>query len=42
VESDADKAEKYAKLFYYQGLMMAGLPIEDPVAYSDLVCEFMR
>ncbi len=42
VETNQAKAERYAKLFYYQGLMMAGLPIDDPIAYSDLVCELMR
>jgi molecular chaperone HtpG len=40
-ESDRDKAAKYAEVLYNQALLMAGLPIEDPVAYSDLVLGLM-
>lgn len=42
VESDPEKAKKYAELLYCQGLLMANLPLEDPTAYTDLVCELMR
>lgn len=35
-------AEKYAQLLYCQGLLMANLPLEDPTAYTDLVCELMK
>ena len=31
---DADKVAKYAELLYDQALLIAGLPIEDPVAYA--------
>lgn len=41
IEADMQKAEKYAKLLYCQGLLMAGLPLEDPTAYTDLVCELL-
>ncbi len=40
-QEDNDRAEKLAQLFYCQGLLIAGLTIEDPVAYSALVCEFL-
>jgi molecular chaperone HtpG len=40
-ESDRDKAAKYAEVLYNQALLMAGLQIEDPVAYSDLVLGLM-
>lgn len=39
--SDTEKAKKYAELLYQQGLLMANLPLEDPTAYSDLVCSLM-
>lgn len=42
MEADAEKAKKYAELLYCQGLLMANLPLEDPTAYTDLVCELMR
>ena len=42
MEDDAEKAKKYAELLYCQGLLMANLPLEDPTAYTDLVCELMK
>ncbi len=38
-----DKAtvEKYAKLLYGQALLMAGLPLEDPSEYAQLICSLM-
>ena len=33
-----DKAKKYAQIYYHQALLIAGLPIEDPSAYTDLLC----
>ena len=41
IETDPDRAKKYAELFYSQGLLIAGLELEDPVAYSALVCELL-
>ena len=38
---DKDKAKDYANLLYSQAVLMAGLPLEDPVAYSKLVCSLM-
>ena len=36
------KARDYATLLMYQAQLMADLPIEDPVAYTDLVCKLMK
>lgn len=38
MESDPEKAKKYAEILYNQSLLIAGLPIEDPSGYADLVC----
>ena len=40
-ENDKEKAEKYAKILYAQSLLIAGLEIENPAEYADLVCELM-
>ena len=42
VTTDPEKAKKYATLLYDQALLIAGLPLEDPSGYTDLVCELMR
>ena len=42
VTEDPEKAKKYATLLYDQALLIAGLPLEDPSAYTDLVCELMK
>ena len=39
---DPVKARDYASLLMYQAQLMADLPIEDPVAYTDLVCKLMK
>ncbi len=39
---DGDKVKQYAELLYDQALLIAGLPIEDPVAYAQLVCGLMK
>ena len=41
IESDPEKAKKYAELLYCQALLIADLPLEDPSAYTDLVCSLM-
>ena len=38
---DKDKLGKYAKLLYDQALLIEGLSIEDPVEFSNLICELM-
>ena len=42
VTADPEKAKTYARLLYSQALLIAGLPLEDPSAYTDLVCELMK
>ena len=42
VESDKELAKKYAELLYCQALLIADLPLEDPSAYTDLVCSLMK
>ncbi len=42
VTADPDKAKKYAELLYDQALLIAGLPLDDPSGYTDLVCELMK
>ena len=38
VSADPERAKKYAELLYDQALLIAGLPLEDPSGYTDLVC----
>ena len=39
---DALKAKDYAQLLMYQAMLMAELPIDDPYAYTELVCRLMN
>ncbi len=41
ITADKEKAEKYAKLLYTQAVIIAGLQVEDPSEYADLVCSLM-
>lgn len=41
VADDPERAKKYASLLYDQALLIAGLPLEDPSGYTDLVCELL-
>ncbi|MEM1484056.1 molecular chaperone HtpG [Oscillospiraceae bacterium PP1C4] len=38
---DRDKIKQYASLLYTQALLIEGMPIDDPVAFSNAVCELM-
>ena len=42
VTGDPEKAKDYARLLYGQALLMADLPLEDPMAYASLVCKLMQ
>ena len=42
VANDKELAKKYAELLYCQALLIADLPLEDPSAYTDLVCSLMK
>ena len=39
---DPVKAKDYAQLLCYQAQLMAELPLEDPFAYTELVCKLMQ
>ncbi len=39
--TDDDRLGKYGQLLYHQAQLMEGLPIEDPAAFSALICELM-
>ena len=39
---DTLKAKDYAQLLYCQALLMADLPLDDPMAYTELVCKLMK
>jgi len=40
--TDPLKAKDYAQLLCYQAQLMAELPLEDPYAYTELVCKLMK
>ncbi|MDR1131207.1 MAG: molecular chaperone HtpG [Oscillospiraceae bacterium] len=37
-ETDKDRAEKLAKILHSQALLIAGLPLENPAEYTELIC----
>ncbi len=39
--TDKDKAKKYAELLYGQSQLVAGVPLDDPAAFAELVSELM-
>ena len=42
MSEDPVKAKDYAQLLCYQAQLMAELPLEDPYAYTELVCKLMK
>lgn len=40
-EKDKDAVKDYADLLYDQALLIEGFPVEDPIAFSNKICEFM-
>ena len=40
--TDPEKAKKYAEIFYNQACLIAGLPLENPSAYTDLLCSLWK
>lgn len=40
-ENDREKAAKYAEILYSQALLIAGVELENPAEYADLVCGLM-
>lgn len=39
---DTEKVQRYTGILYNQALLVEGLPLEDPVAYAQAVCELME
>jgi len=39
---DKDQLKKYANLLYDQALLIEGMSIEDPVAFSNAICDLMQ
>ena len=39
---EPEKAKKYAQILYNQACLIAGLPIDDPSAYTDLLCSLWK
>lgn len=40
-KEDPEKLKKYSKLLYNQALLIEGVPISDPVAFSNAICDLM-
>ena len=40
-ESDKSKLADYSKMLYTQALLIEGMPVEDPLEFSNLVCSLM-
>ena len=40
-ESDKDKVAEYADILYQQALLIEGMPIENPVEFTNKLCEIM-
>ena len=40
--TDKDKAATYVEVLYNQALLIADLPLPDPVHYAELVCSLMQ
>ena len=39
---DTDKVDTYTKILYDQAMLVEGLPIDDPIAYTQAVAELMK
>jgi len=42
LKTDKEKLKKYASVLYESALLIEGLPIEDPVRYTNDICELMQ
>lgn len=40
-DADRDKVKTYTDLLYNQALLIEGMPIDDPVAFANAICELM-
>ena len=41
IQTDLERAKKYAEVLYCQALLIAGLPVENPSEYTDMVCDLI-
>ena len=41
-DTDKDKLKAYSELLYDQAVLIEGLPVDDPVAFSNRICELMK
>ena len=41
-ELDEETLKSYAELIFAQAKLMAGLPLDDPAAFSEAVCKLME
>lgn len=41
-KDDSERAKRMCQVLYNQALLIAGLPIEDPSDYTDLICTFFE
>ncbi|MEG1060213.1 MAG: molecular chaperone HtpG [Oscillospiraceae bacterium] len=41
-ETDKDKIKQYSEILYNQALLIEGLSIDDPVSFSNAICELMK
>ena len=41
-EGNTEKLAQYTNILYNQALLIEGMPIEDPVAYAQAVCQLMQ
>ena len=41
-DGNKDKVAKYTNLLYSQALLIEGLSVENPVEFSNLICELMN
>ena len=41
IQTDIDKARKYAEVLHAQAVLIAGLPLDNPSEYTDIVCELI-
>ena len=39
--NNKEKLADYSKILYTEALLIEGMPIEDPLAFSNLVCSLM-
>jgi molecular chaperone HtpG len=40
--TNPELAKKYCEILYNQALLIAGLPIDDPSSYTDMLCTLFK